>query len=242
MRSRLALIWLLFGLLSQPLFAQEPETVQPPRSRVELLAGGDLDEWIFYTADASVRKEDVCRLEDGILRIAGRPAGYLQTRRWYRDYVLEVEWRWPEGSRGGNSGVLVHTTAPLLFFGWPRSLEVQLAHGQAGDFWVIGQEVDLRVENEANRRVEPRPGDQHSHRRIRRLAEDVEKPIGRWNLLRVVCRGDEVRVEVNGQTVNHGTECTVQEGAIALQSEGAPIEFRRVTIAPLPEETEHDGD
>ncbi len=235
MHLRLTLAFLLIPVVclssSQ---AQEPETVQPPRSKTELLDGEALAEWIFFTSDSTVKKSDVCRIEDGVLRISGRPAGYLQTRRWYRDYVLEIEWRWPAGSQGGNSGVLVHTTAPLMFYGWPRSLEVQLAHGQAGDFWVIGEEVDIRVEDEDKRRARPRAGDQHSHRRIRRLGEDVERPVGEWNLLRIVCKGDQVVVEVNGKTVNHGTDCTVREGAISLQSEGAPIEFRRVTIEPLP--------
>jgi len=34
--------------------------------------------------------------------------------------------------------------------------------------------------------------------------------------------------------VNQGYDCTAHEGHISLQSEGAPCQFRRVSIMPLP--------
>ena len=70
-------------------------------------------------------------------------------------------------------------------------------------------------------------------RRHLNLTDDSEKPIGQWNRMEITCRGDEVIVKVNGDLVNHGTNCSVTEGAIALQSEGAPIEFRKVVLQPL---------
>ena len=51
--------------------------------------------------------------------------------------------------------------------------------------------------------------------------------------MRFRCDHDELVVWVNGVETNRGIDCTVREGAIALQSEGAPIEFQNVTIAPL---------
>ena len=212
-----------------------PDDVLPVTEEVVLFDGGEraLDGWVFYSRDEDARKADVFRVEGDVLAVSGRPSGYLATKRWFKDYELELEWRWPEESGGGNSGVLVHTTAPLIFFGWPRSLEVQLANGNAGDFWVIGRGVDVRVEDEAERRAERREGDAHSHRRIRNLTDGSEKPIGEWNAMRVRCEGDEVRVWVNGELVNHGIASTISEGAVALQSEGRPVEFRGVRLSPL---------
>ncbi|MEM7260369.1 MAG: DUF6807 family protein [Planctomycetota bacterium] len=226
---------LAFGLLSAcaTAHADEPTRLLPVAQPTVLFDGTDLDEWHFYTRADGVRTEDVCRVQDGVLRIEGKPHGYLQTRRWYRDYVLDVVWRWP-GERGGNSGVLVHTTTPLLFYGWPKSLEVQLAHGRAGDFWVIGDGVDIRVPNEEARRAKPKPGDAHTHRRIPREIDVAESPLGEWNQMSVICAGNDVTVEVNGRVVQRGTRCTVDYGAIALQSEGTPIEFRHVAVRPLP--------
>ena len=224
------------GLIEDELLPGRLHSLAEP---VVLFDGSSLDAWNLYTEDASVALADVATVEDGVLHMAGAPYGYLQTERWYRDYVLDLEWRWPVGedgeARAGNSGVLVHSSAPFIFYVWPRSLEVQLQSGSAGDFWVIGDDVDIRVANEGERRVEPKAGDLHSHRRIRNLTDDSEKPLGEWNHMRVECAGDRLRVWVNDELVNDGTACTVSEGAIALQSEGTPIEFRDLRLSPLKE-------
>ncbi len=212
--------------------AQEPEELSPLSEQIILFDGTDLNAWVYLSNDQTKTLQQVWQVEDGVLRCAGQPHGYLQTKRWYRDYELNLQWRWP-GQRAGNSGVLVHTTTPLLFYGWPKSMEVQLQGSRAGDFWVIGKGVDIRVENEAQRRAKPVPGNQHTHRRISKLEGDFEKPIGEWNSMRVICRGDQVTVYVNDQLANHGTASTVTEGAIGLQSEGRPVEFRDIKLIPL---------
>jgi len=51
--------------------------------------------------------------------------------------------------------------------------------------------------------------------------------------MRIICSGGEVTVFVNDEKVNHGTNCTITQGGIALQSEGTPAEFRNITIKPL---------
>ena len=228
---------LLFASINAvPACGQEPESLQALAEDVELFNGKDLTGWLFFTNDDEVQQDAVWSVVDGVLKCTGKPAGYLQTKRWYRDYELILQWRWP-GERGGNSGVLVHTTTPLLFYGWPKSMEVQLQAGNAGDFWVIGTGVDVRVEDESNRRPQPKPGNQHSHRRIKRLKNDatetVEKPVGEWNTMKVICDDNEIKVFVNDVLVNHGTEMTVTEGAIALQSEGRPIEFKNINVSVL---------
>jgi hypothetical protein len=70
-------------------------------------------------------------------------------------------------------------------------------------------------------------------RRHLNLTDDSEKPLGEWNRMEITCRGNEVVVKVNGETVNHATNCSVTHGAISLQSEGTPIEFRKVELKPL---------
>jgi hypothetical protein len=49
----------------------------------------------------------------------------------------------------------------------------------------------------------------------------------------IECIDDTVKVWVNGDLVNHGTNCTAREGNIALQAEGAEVEFRKVVLTPL---------
>src|SRR3712207_8364217 len=47
------------------------------------------------------KPEDVWSVEKGIIICKGKPNGYIITEKEYGDYVLELEWRWPEGSKGG---------------------------------------------------------------------------------------------------------------------------------------------
>ena len=89
---------------------------------------------------------------------------------------------------------------------------------------MIGETVDVEVENRDARR---------SGRRTLNLTDGSEKPLGEWNHMKIVCRGDDVKVFVNGDLVNHGMQCTLDEGAIALQSEGTPIEYRNIVLKPL---------
>ena len=49
----------------------------------------------------------------------------------------------------------------------------------------------------------------------------------------IECRGREIRVWVNGDLVNHGSDCTADRGQIAIQAEGTRCEFRRVELEKL---------
>lgn len=203
-------------------------TVPALAGEVDLLASGTLDEWVWFSEANGDSRETVATLTDGVLRVVGTPKGYLATRRWYRDVVVELQWRWPEGP--GNSGLLVHAAAPLVWNGWPRCLEVQLRSGDAGDFILMGDHVGLARGSETF--VGAMPGGAEIRRRIAVTETGAEKEPGEWNTMRVELVGDRVRVLVNGKLVNEATGLSVQEGAIGLQSEGTPIEFRNLRLLP----------
>ena len=189
---------------------------------ISLFNGKDLSGWTAVLSDENAKAEDVWSVDDGVLHCKGQPVGYIKTEKDFRNYELSLQWRFPEGSQGGNSGVLVHTSEPGAIGIWPKSIEVQLHRGDAGDFWVIG--TDLNVENEDERKM---------GRRHLNLTDDSENPIGEWNTMVIVCKGDTITVTVNGDLVNEASDCSVTEGAISLQSEGAPIEFREIVLTPL---------
>lgn len=203
--------------LSGAVAAQESASGDP------LFNGKDLSGWKWVSDKEGVKAEEVWSVKDGVLACRGNPRGYLRTEKDdYADYVLELEWRFPEGSKGGNSGVLLHTSTPNAIGIWPKSLEAQLFHQNAGDIWVIGE--TCKVENAAERVMD---------RRHLNLTDDSEKPIGQWNKYRIRCEGDEITLHVNGDLVNHVTDCSATKGAICLQSEGAEIEFRNIRIKTL---------
>lgn len=203
-------------LLAVPALLQAGE-----KDRVVLFDGGDLSAWTYYLQDSDAERDDVWSIRDGVLVCQGQPRGYLKTEDAFSDYVLTLQWRWPEGSDGGNSGVLLHMTGEDKI--WPKSIESQLMAGNAGDFWVIGG-TDVDVPNEEERRM---------GRRHLNLTDDSEKPIGQWNTMTITCKGDEITVKVNGDLVNHATNATRTGGAICLQSEGAEIHFRNIVLERL---------
>ena len=191
-----------------------------PREKMVLWNGKDFAGWKLYTREPGHDVTKTWSVANGLLRCEGKPPGYMRTEKDYADYLLHVEWRWP--AKPGNNGVLVHMSEPDVV--WPKSLECQLASGNAGDFWVIGG-LETAEHAKANERVKDR--------RTIKLKDSSEKPPGEWNAYDIICKDDWVVVFVNGVLQNVATKCSARSGKICLQSEGTPIEYRNVCIEPL---------
>ena len=173
-------------------------------------------------------------VRDGMLVSLGNPQGHLITDKQYENFRLEVEYRF--AAKPGNCGVLVHASDPrALYKMFPKSIEVQMNHTHAGDFWCIVE--DITVPDMVKRRgpKEKWGITEGKARRILNLTDGSEKPVGEWNRLDIECLGDQIKVWVNGDLVNHGTECTASKGQIALQAEGAEVEFRKLELNPISE-------
>ncbi len=188
-----------------------------------LFNGRDFEGWSFDTLDKAA-PDSIWSVKDGVIHVdgAGNPNGVMRTVEAFSDYEIEVEYRWP--NEPGNCGLLIHCSAPRNLNVWPKSLEVQMKAGQAGDFWLIGESIDVSPAQVA-RDKNGQPG----RRRTKRV-DDAEKPAGEWNRLRVVASGGQVDVYVNDRPVNRGWNCSVNGGAICLQAERADIEFRTIRI------------
>lgn len=196
--------------------------------------GRDLQGWHtdVPAADGGAEVAPSFSVRDGVLVSHGTPEGHLISDAEFADYRLTLEWRWP--GEPGNCGVLVHTSTPRRLYGnFPQSIEVQLLHGNAGDFWCIGEDIVVpdMVERRGPQAKWGVDGDRS--RRIRNLTDDSERPRGEWNELAIECRGRRITVWVNGVLVNDGHDCTAERGRIALQAENAVCEFRRLELRPL---------
>jgi hypothetical protein len=154
------------------------------------------------------------------------------TERSFENYRLTLEYRFSKDP--GNCGVLVHVSSPRRLYGmFPQSIEVQMMHQNAGDFWCIGEDIEV-PDMEKRRGPRERWGvDGDKARRIAKLSDGSERPVGEWNTMTIVCREDTVRVWVNGTLVNDGFNATARQGKIAIQSEGSEVEFRRIDLTPL---------
>jgi hypothetical protein len=206
---------------------------------IELFNGRDLTGWHMdvpaMDGDTTVTIPFIVR--DGVLVSLGEPRGHLLTDADYQDYRLHVEYRFP--GEPGNSGVLVHASTPrMLYDMFPQSIEVQMMHENAGDFWCIGE--DITVPNMVERRGPPESWGvvEGKARRILNLTDGSEKPVGEWNTMVIETLGSSVKVWMNGDLVNHGYDATATRGRIALQAEGAEVEFRNLHLTPITELSE----
>jgi hypothetical protein len=239
MRATLSLVALLsaglVGLAAQAPSA--PTDATSPTAVVHLFNGKDLAGW---KPDVPARDKDPNGppsfiVREGKLVSLGVPEGHLVTDARYRDYRLEVEYRFP--GKPGNCGVLIHASTPrALYKMFPKSIEVQMMSGNAGDFWVIREDITVKdMETRRPRAAGEKWGSAEGDaRRILNLTDNSEKPLGQWNTLVVEARGRTIKVWVNGDLVNDGFDATVDQGQIALQAEGAEVEFRKVDIGQLP--------
>ena len=211
-----------------------PSAYASQRRPQSLFNGRDLAGWHLDVpaADSNVRVGSPFLVRNGLLVSLGEPRGHLLTDSSYRDYRLEVEYRF--AAAPGNAGVLVHASTPrALYRMFPRSVEVQMEHGNAGDFWCILE--DIRVPDMERRRGPPAQWGttEGKARRIRNLTDDSEKPVGEWNTMVIEAVGRSIRVWVNGDLVNDGSDATADHGRIALQSEGSEVEFRKLSLTPI---------
>ncbi|MCP5539919.1 MAG: DUF1080 domain-containing protein [Akkermansiaceae bacterium] len=66
-----------------------------------------------------------------------------------------------------------------------------------------------------------------------RGSKDIENPLGEWNRMEVICKGDTIEIRINGELVNSGTKANPTEGYICLQSEAAECWIRRYELWPI---------
>ena len=201
-----------------------------------LFNGKDLSGWKADVPEADGKPDTAPSfiVRDGKLVPLGKPLGHLITEKEYANYRLTVEYRFT--GKAGNCGVLVHSSEPrLLYKMFPKSIEVQMQSGHAGDFWCIGENIEVPDMEKRRPKKDGQAygGGEKDARNIKNLTDDSEKPLGEWNTMVITCKQDTITVQVNGTEVNAGTKCTASKGKIALQAEGTEVEFRKVELEPV---------
>lgn len=185
---------------------------------ISLFNGRNFDGWTYHLTDPKLKLEDVWSVRDGMIICKGNPAGYIRTEKDYTNFLLTLEWSF-DPKKPGNSGVLMRMTGKDKV--WPKSIEAQLMHRNAGDIWNI-DEVPMQVD----------PARTDGRHTIK-LQPCNEKPLGEWNRYEILLNRGELRMSVNGVLQNYAHWCEEVAGKICLQSEGAEIRFRNIQIKPI---------
>ena len=220
MKRAVLAVGVLCLLLASAATAAEKAEPIVPKEKMVLFNGKDFTGWVKFVPGRKVDVDKIWTVRDGVIHCLGKPAGYIRTAEAYANYKFHVEWRWAD--KPTNSGVLLHKAGPDRV--WPKCIEAQLMHKNAGDFWLLSHST-LKVNG---KQIGPK-----AYANVKKKHPSNEKKPGEWNTYDIVCDGGAVRLTINGLLQNEGTDATPSSGPICLQSEGSPIEFRNVYLEPL---------
>lgn len=161
----------------------------------------------------------------------------------------------------GNCGTSAKSKFPGKFESpWMKGIELQIIEGGVGDIIVLGGwkedgtfwpttvrarfALDRDGEPVFDKKAELRPFEAF---RLNwwgrdpdwkdevgfRGKQDVESPLGEWTRVEAIVRGGDFTYFVNGTLVNEAKDCSMTEGRILIQTEGAEILFRKLDLEPL---------
>lgn len=199
----------------------------------------DLGEQDFTTVNCEA--ETWSWTPDGV-RCTGQPVGVIRTTQPLTDLEMSLEWR--HLSDGGNSGVFLWSPLEVLESIKPGQLppggiEVQVldhgftakyetSSGKKADWFTTDGDV-FPVGSSTMKPFQPTaPGGSRSFPKERHSRGTPE-----WNHYFIRAVRGEVRLWVNGHEVSGGSDCTPATGYLCLESEGAPVEFRRLKIREI---------
>jgi hypothetical protein len=223
-----------------------------PTETIQLFDGKDISNWTGFipqiadNADGHVKPEDQFSVAGGTIVFAGATRGYLRTDGAYENFRLTLEWRWITHDAAGDlrSGVFLRMSRPDGFY--PRNYQVEIAStkrgSESGDLWIMGYDRrslitdaplnrDSMLDNVAPGTAISSYGAKFRGYRLRR--RDAEAPRGDWNRYDIVFDRGHLTVRLNGQLVNEARGAQVTAGAIGLQLEGSPIQFRNISLTPM---------
>lgn len=201
---------------------------------ISLFNGQNLDGWHVDVPEMDTNPDAIHPfiVRDGMLVSLGTPGGHLITDANYSNFRWEIEYRF--AGKPGNCGALVHASTPrALYEMFPKSLEVQMMHKNAGDFWCIVEDITVPDMEKRRGPKEEWGITEGKKRRIPNLTNGSEHKVGEWNHMVIECLDREIKVWVNGDLVNYGFNCTANEGQLAVQAEGSEVEFRKLELTPI---------
>lgn len=186
-----------------------------------------------------------------VIRISGEVHGSMATKDSFENYHLRMEYKWGEDvTEGRNSGLLYHSYGNFgaSYWTWMSSVEFQMMHGSPGDAYMMVEEISAESkvkesgEGKAffyNPNGKKMSFGENVKRRMIKTSSENEKPLGEWNTLDLYCLGNKSVYVLNGKkvmelnnigTTKDGVFHSLSQGKIQLQSEGAELFVKNITI------------
>jgi hypothetical protein len=199
-----------------------PDDKNAPEGFTPLFNGKDLTGWKVNEGG----KMSVWGADKDVLYVNGSGGGWLMTEKEYGDFELRLEFKLPEK---GNSGVALRSAMkgnPAFDAG----MEIQLLD----DVWHKKNYKGLKQTQLTGSIYDVVPP-----------SKDALKPIGEWNKMRIVAKGRQITIELNGEKIvdanlddHKDKEKTHpgmkhEKGHLGLQSHDGRVEFRNLYVKEL---------
>lgn len=210
-----------------------------------------LADFVVVNGDATTWTE-----RDGVIVGTGRPVGGARSKKVYTNFEMVLEWR--HHDHAGNSGLFLWCPEAAFTDLKPGQLPRSGIEVQVLD---IGLEIDWKKDKQKRSDWFTSHGDVFPVGASTMTAftptidytengetwtvgnakssrcfptKRITKPKGEWNHYYVRAINGEVRLWVNGEEVSGGSKCSPATGYLALEAEGAPIDFRNLRLRELP--------
>ncbi len=164
----------------------------------------------------------------------------------------------PRKDNARDGGILVHSVGSDGDYSntWMYSIECQIIEGGTGDFLVVGDKTEnysitspVAPEMQGSSHLY-QPGGELVTKNSGRVnwfgrdpnwqdikgfrgPNDIEKPVGEWNKMECIVKGDTIIQKLNGVVVNEAYDVRPLKGRIQIQTEGAEMFFRKIDMIPL---------
>ncbi|MCQ6961421.1 3-keto-disaccharide hydrolase [Mucilaginibacter aquariorum] len=194
---------------------------------------------------------------ENVIRISGENWGAISTKKEYKNYHLQLQFKWGAlswGQKKGkkkDSGLLYHSVGKYGadYGAWMRSEEFQIEEGNSGDFWGVAGGLasipadkvgDGYIYNPQGTLMTFKEGGSQGRHCIK--GTDAENPSGQWNTLDLYCYDDTAIHVINGKVMmvlyqtkqmDNGQETPLTMGKIQIQSEGAEVYYKQIKIQPI---------
>jgi hypothetical protein len=192
---------------------------EPPKGFTALFNSKDLTGWKVHAG-----KMEAWGAEKGLLYVQGGGGGWLMTEKEYGDFELRLEFKVPVN---GNSGVALR--APLKGDPAYQGMEIQILDDDGPAY-----KGKIRPAQFTGSIYDVVPPSKH-----------VEKPAGEWNQFRIVAKGRQITVELNGTKIvdanlddhkdafKRHPGLIRERGHLGLQSHDGRVDFRNLFVKEL---------
>ena len=203
----------------------------PPEGFTALFNGQDLTGWSAEAATA-----EHWRAGDGVMEHNG-VAGDLWSERSFGDFILLLDWRWPDDPKWKQFPVIGPDGRERLNADGQSKTDRQLDAG-ASSILLRGYRkarANLFCDPVGSGELGEYRTDPNMPAEVRRAVTPkrrADKPIGEWNRMKITLAGDRVTVELNGEEViSRATLPGIPgRGPIGFQHGHGRIQFRNIFV------------